>query len=406
MGSVLYNNFSEGPAMILSPSRNHPSFQFPSQSMQGLQAFDSGSWSMDAACANPFKAPTRHSSSWTPASSSAKPLFTNPSRKRSRMDSEDDDMPSSKFSVVPPVPSVEAPVYGEGMALLNPRTGLAVSAESQTGTWYEEQAQMRTTKAASSSNKSQHVQDTSNRDGPSRKSQRLDTSAPGIDDVELAWIRHQMQSTTNDDNRRKNNPFNTADEPRVDDVTLLLGISWQRVNRDGDMAPAVSGWEKYINNHFSRYLRNARIILKNRSLNAYLVAALPAHDIIPQDTVPGYMNNSTMPSIYQFDPSSYFFLFKEDLTEGQLVASTLDNCLQNLRSTPVQFEGTDILRASDRSPERVLAPERNDQVNSLVGNGIPVASISKEDHAVINGGKTSLSNGMVMSMGTDMDIDL
>jgi hypothetical protein len=245
---------------------------------------------------------------------------------------------------------------------------MAVSAESQTGTWYEEQAQMSANKAAPSSAKSRHIQD-----GPSRKSQRLDTSAPGIDDVELAWIRHQMQSTTSDDNRRKNNPFTTADEPRVDDVTLLLGISWQRVS--DDLAPAVSGWEKYINNHFNKYLRNARIILKNRSLNAYLVAALPAHDISPQATVTG--NHSTMPSVYQFDPSSYFFLFKEDLTEGQLVASTLDNCLQNLRSTPIRFEGSNILRASEQSAERT----------------------------VVNGEK-ALNNDTVMSMGTDMDVDL
>lgn len=307
------------------------------------------------------------------------------------MDSEDDESPIVKPRVAP---TVQAPIYGEGMVLLNPQTGMAVSAESQTGTWYEEKAEMTRPKAAVMRSQ----------DGSGRKSQRLDTSASGIDDVELAWIRHQMQTTTNDDNRRslgKNSSFTMADEPRVDDVTLLLGISWQRVSHDDDMAPAVTGWEKYINNHFYKYLQNARIILKNRSLNAYLVAALPAHDIAPQHT-PGHITHSSMSSIYQFDPSSYFFLFKEDLTEAQLVGSTIDNCLQNLRLTPIQFEGSDILRAAERSPERTF---RNDQANCVVGNGIPIARISK-DNAVPNDEKDVLNNDAAMSIGTDMDVDL
>lgn len=405
MGPVLYDNFSEGPTMILSPSQNHPSFQFPSQSTQGLQAYDSSSWSMDARCATPFKAPMRHSSNWTSASS-AKSLFTNPSRKRSRNDSEDETVSSSKTSVTLPPPAVEAPIYGEGMVLLNPRTRMAVSAESQTGTWYEEQAEMKASNKVSASSRLPHSADL--QDGPSRKSQRLDISASGMDDVEIAWIRQQMQSTTNDDTRRshgKNGSLDMADEPQVDDVTLLLGISWQSVSHDNVMAPAVNGWEKFINNHYQKYLRNARIILKNRSLNAYLVAALPTQYISALDTT-SQSNFSAMPATYQFDPASYFFLFKEDLTEAQLVAPTLDICLRNLRSTPIHFEGTEILRASERSPERTINNEGNDHVNCIVGNGIPIARISKEDRAGLNCDSLLSNNDTVMSMGTDMDVDL
>lgn len=387
----IYNNFSDGPTMILSSSQNHPSYQFPSQSMQGFQAFDSGSWSVDATYASPFKAPSRHSSHWTPPSSS-KTVFTNPSRKRSRDDTDDDDVTIPKSGIVPPAPVAEAPIYGEGMVLLNPRNGMAVSAESQTGTWYEEEAAKKTAQLQPSSSGS-----SGNR--ISRKSQRLDTSASSTDDVELAWIQTQMQSTTNDDNRRslgQTASFNTNDEPRVDDVTLLLGISWQRVSHEDNMAPAVSGWEKYINNHFYKYMRDARIILKNRSLNAYLVAALPAQDIPLQNTAQ-HSNYAAMPSVYQFNPSSYFFLFKEDLNEAQLVGSTLDNCLNNIRTNPIQFEGSEILRASERSPERVVVA---DHANCLVGNGIPIARVGKEDRE-----KANLNNEMVMSMETDMDVD-
>lgn len=104
-----------------------------------------------------------------------------------------------------------------------------------------------------------------------------------------------------------------------------------------------------------------------------------------------------MPSVYQFNPSSYFFLFKEDLNEAQLVGSTLDNCLNNIRTNPIQFEGSEILRASERSPERVVVA---DHANCLVGNGIPIARVGKEDRE-----KANLNNEMVMSMETDMDVD-
>ncbi|EEA27411.1 hypothetical protein TMatcc_004298 [Talaromyces marneffei ATCC 18224] len=375
MGSV-YNNFSDGPTMILPSSQNHPSFQFPSQSIQGLQAYESGSWSMDAVYASPFKGPTRHSTSWTPPSSS-KTIFTNPSRKRSRNDSEDDDLSNSKLSIAASAPVAQAPIYGEAMA---------VSAESRTSTGYEEDAAKKAAQLQQSNS--------------GRKSRRLDTSASSTDDVDLAWIQNQLQATPNDDNRRclgKTGSFNMTDEPRVDGVTLLLGISWQRVSHDDDMAPAVSGWEKYINNHFSKYMRDARIILKNRSLNAYLVAAPPAQDLPLQDTI-RHSNYAAMPSVYQFDLSSYFFLFKEDLTEAQLVGSTLDNCLRNIQSTPIQFEGFEILRASERSPERIIVP---DQVNCVVGNGVPITPINNEHRE-----KANLNNDIVMSMGTDMDVDL
>src|SRR6202044_2250214 len=112
---------------------------------------------------------------------------------------------------------------------------------------------------------------------PGRKSQRLDNSAPGLDDIALASIHERLQRSDSDvDHSRSLDNDKTSvipDEPRVDDVTCLLGISWQRVSHDDDLAPAVCGWEKYIDNHYYRHLQGARILLKNRSLNAYLVAA-------------------------------------------------------------------------------------------------------------------------------------
>ncbi|KAL1980173.1 hypothetical protein VTN96DRAFT_4501 [Rasamsonia emersonii] len=414
MGPTLYNPFSDGPTMVLSPPQDHPSFQFPSQSTfdtasQSLQT-DSSPLSMDGVHSTSTKPTTGHSSSWTPASS-ANPIFTNPSRKRSREESAtdaDDDtngQQSNGLSLVSkPAPAVkEEPIYGEGMMLLNPRTGLAISAESQTGTWYEELAEQQAAAAPPVSSRSHQLHDANGSAAPSRKSQRLDPSAPGLDDIALASIRQRVQRTSDDDHSRsfsKNSSSIIPEEPRVDDVTCLLGISWQRVSHDDDMAPAVCGWEKYINNHFYRYLYNARILLKNRSMNAYLVAAQPATQ--PTPAMNTFVHNSaTAPSPFDFDPSTRFYLFKEDLTEAQLVGSTWDLCLQNLRSVPIRFEGTEILKAAERSPERVTG-DKGVPVNCVVGNGIPIARVSKEDRVIVaaNG---DLSDEMVMGTGMDLD---
>jgi hypothetical protein len=348
MGSV-FNNFSNGPTMILPSSQNHPSFQFPSQSMQGFQAFDSGSWSVNTGHQIPHNTPSRQSSSWTPPSSS-KTVFTNPSRKRSR-DDLDDEVQVSKHNV-------------NATSISGPSTLVPANA---------------------------------------RKAQRIDTSSSGSDEVELAWIRHQMQASTKGNHKRShtaNAPFITAEQPQVDDITHLLGISWQRVSHDGDMAPAVSGWEKYINNHYHKYMRDARIILNNRSLNAYLVAALPVQGASSYPTPPNNSNYAAMSHLYQFHPSSSFFLFKEDLTGAQMVASNLDKCLQNIRSTPIQFEGSEILCASERSPEPAVVPE---QIKCTVGNGIPIARVNKEASAFST--KVNLQNDSVTTMGMDMEVD-
>ncbi|KAF9883664.1 hypothetical protein FE257_003098 [Aspergillus nanangensis] len=39
-------------------------------------------------------------------------------------------------------------------------------------------------------------------------------------------------------------------------------------------------------------------------------------------------------------PSPVFFLFNDELTQAQLVGSTWETCVHNLRSNPIMFEGT------------------------------------------------------------------
>ncbi|KAL4908002.1 hypothetical protein BDW74DRAFT_148392 [Aspergillus multicolor] len=374
MCPMLLNSFRDGPTMIQSPPQDHAFRQFPRQPMLNASA----GVSSRPPFSNAFN--TGVNSFGTSVSSS---LTTNnkPSRKRSRDDVAAEDAPSDstiKIPIAPPAP-VEEPIYGEGMTLLNPRTGMALSAESQTGTWYEEEYERAV--AAAKSTPSQ----ASSSSQASRKSQRLDPSAPSLDDIASSRIQRQLQEYDSDDNRRilnassaRSNPFSSG-EPMVDDATRLLGISWQCVKADdNDMAAAVRGWKKYIDRQFSQYLSDAQILMKNRALNAYLVAARP-------------MTPFSGPA-----QLLAFYLFNDDLTQGQLVASSWEGCLCNLQSSPIVFEGTQILNASDKSP---TLQGQNVLGTNPAETGLPLLQTMTAQPASVG-----LTNGM--ELGTGMDIDV
>jgi hypothetical protein len=317
---MILNHLSDGPAMVLSPSQENAFGQLPSQSLLDTPgSFHAYPGNFNSTFgANSFAQPAVN------ANASAAPAPPKPSRKRSRDEAAFDDALTVNAPQQPQPASApkQEPIYGEGMVLLNPQTGLAVSAESQTGTWYEEKAESRQVIAAPISSRSIALQS----DGAdiSRKAQRLDTSAPGLDDIALASMHQRLDGSDMADQHRTA-PSTPPAEPLIDDATRLLGISWQRIDTDDDMAPAVRGWTKYIDNQYAAYLHHSQMLMKSRALNAYLVAATP---------------------VSAFSPA--FYLFNDDLTQGQLVASSWEACLHNLRPTPPVFEGAAPLAAASR----------------------------------------------------------
>ena len=259
-----------------------------------------------------------HSTTWTPIDGMT-PISTNPSRKRSRDESafESADAEGSYFpslvqqvSTSAPIPE-EEPIYGEGMVLLNPRTGLAISADSQTGTWYEEKAEKEALV------KEVQAIDTANQFRPkipaSRKSMRLSQSSIKLD---LANMMAQQTAPASPPKTA-----NTSTYPEIDEATLALGIGWTRMsNEDESIQTAARGWGRYLENHYARHIHGARILLKSSGLNAYLVGCQEG-----------------------------FYLFSENLLEGKFVARTWENCLANLQAQPMVFEGHEVLGA-ERTP--------------------------------------------------------
>ncbi|KAK2882673.1 hypothetical protein FQN49_000105 [Arthroderma sp. PD_2] len=390
MGPSLYNNYFNGPTVALPPpSQLHQPNQLGTDSMNHSFAHSGGSRfpyhasnRADGVQSEQHKSFTGHQSSWIAPSlsdsSAAAPSM--PSRKRSRDEFNIGNETSNSFSAVqkapsPPAVPEEEPIYGEGMVLLNPRTGLAVSASSQTGTWYEEKAEEKATSTPISVSVSVDVSVDVSPDHahalPSRKTQRLDATASAFDDITALSIAHKLQSTT-DDVCGSTSSTKGPEMPHVDDATHLLGISWQRMaNDDKDMVAAIRGWEKYINNHFSEHLHDAQIMLKHRGLNVYLVSAYP--------TTNSNNNNTT--------PQRHFYLFDDNLSEGQLVGMDWQSSIRNLQSSPIVFEtGSAVLRAAERTPERQVEDK-----------GVPISAV----------GMNGCAMGMAgASTGTDMQMEI
>ena len=229
---------------------------------------------------------------------------TNPSRKRSREETCDDVLESStnppKASVVEP-----EPIYGEGMVLINPSTGVSTSAESQTGTWYEDKLEADLL-AAARTRELQGAQASERVVMPMRKYQRRD-------------ISFKLDSASNKQSYSTNHQNSGPEEPAIDLFTHLLGVGWARMGTDPGMQAAARGYAKFIENHYP--LSAVEVVLKSKGLDAYLVQA-----------------------------AGGFYLFKEDLNEGQLVGSDWEKCLANLQRSSIAFEGTETLKAV-RTPD-------------------------------------------------------
>jgi hypothetical protein len=251
-----------------------------------------------------------HSTTWTPVDSMT-PISTNPSRKRSRDETAfemgDDGSYFHAAEVKPPEPIPEEPVYGEGMVLINPRTGLALAADSQTGTWYEEKSDLDNLKREIEAANFRPKLPTS------RKSMRLSQSS-----IKSGF--ETFAATNVPVNAPASPPKTASSHPEIDEATMALGIGWTKMSSDENIQSAARGWARYLENHYARHVHGAEILLKSNGLNAYLVGCQEG-----------------------------FYLFSENLLEGRLVSRTWERCLDNLRSQPIVFEGDQTL-AAERTP--------------------------------------------------------
>jgi hypothetical protein len=220
-------------------------------------------------------------------------------QKRSRGDIVDDDddedgRPHPDGSFAAPTREELAksrgqPVYGPGMTLIYPDDpGYRQAAESQSGTWVEENAEREPFKLA-------HMKRPT---ATSRKSQRMDSGATtaGADDLAQLVLPPSMREVTT--------------EPLIDETTRALGISWTRMDRTEALCINQRAYSRWIQNHYPR-LKDVSIWFENSALPAYLVAATNA-----------------------FNGQHEYYIFANDLTEAQLVTTDPSQLIPRLKLLP------------------------------------------------------------------------
>ncbi|APA09881.1 hypothetical protein SS1G_05881 [Sclerotinia sclerotiorum 1980 UF-70] len=305
MGSFSHQSFSQSsPVLAMTP-------QLPPQPSFNRPSFTS-----------PFvKAPL----SSTPQSSWLTPTSAPQSaagRKRSRDEADFED--EEYFSQAPVEPVIaeneDEWEYGPGMTLIKPSKGYILSADSQTGTWLEEEEAEKKAQAALRA---------ASPERPilrSAKSQRIDLgSTPSM--TEETKVTSSVLST----------PLQAGGigpvQPSIDEYTRHLGIGWSKISADEDIQAAVRGWTKYIENHYP--VNNAIIRLQSRGLASYLVEAQEG-----------------------------YFLFGDDLKQGRLVSTSLEKTFENLRGPVPIFEGDMVIEASETP--KASSPVINAMTNAHV----------------------------------------
>ncbi|TVY55994.1 hypothetical protein LSUE1_G009357, partial [Lachnellula suecica] len=334
-------SFSSSPILVLPPQLPpQPSFNMDPNRPIFSSPFGDGS--------NPQNA----SSSW---STGNLPL-PNPmprsgaGRKRSRDEAAlnlgDDDHFTAQEPVQKPKENEDEWEYGEGMTLIKPNAGYIMEAASQTGTWAEEKAEEKEEPAM---------------ERPvlrATKSQRLNSSA--IPSITEEVMQNGALVTPGASSPER---INGLSEPTIDEFTRHLGIGWSLISADEDIQAAARGWMKYIENHFP--VTDPKIRLQSKGLASYLVEA-----------------------------NEGYFLFTEDLKQGQLVSTSLERVWENLRAPQPIFDG-----------EMVLLAGETPKVN---GGLQPMTMITEEqmvdlNDAPVNGQHTA--NG-VGSQSNEVDMDM
>ncbi|EME46094.1 hypothetical protein DOTSEDRAFT_70181 [Dothistroma septosporum NZE10] len=217
-------------------------------------------------------------------------------RKRSRGDinSGDDDGEDERLDGSTTTPTTEdlkqprgKPVYGPGMTVLYPEDpGYAMAAESQSGTWVEEGAERRPCQLVHTKRPSV----------TSRKSQRMDSSASGPDDLAQLVLPASMREV--------------CAEPLIDEATRVLGISWVRMDSSEALQISKRAYSKWIQNHYP-CLNDVEVWFESSSIPGYLVHGLNA-----------------------YNGQHEYYIFSHDLTEARLVTNEPSQLLPRLQMLP------------------------------------------------------------------------
>lgn len=295
-----FNDFSDSPTIILSPHQHQ---------------FDPISRAAHSYLHQSF-IPIMPIKPWDNRPNSVTSIKANFSRKRSNTTEDLDEarLPPTRTPAISP-----DAIHGAGMELIDPLTGVAKRAESQTGTWLEGKLE-------------QAFQD----DSAEPRSSTLDL--PGQSPKRKLLRRDTSTSTGGTDGAC--DPSGTSltgvENGDIDLYTQLLGVGWYKVKEDPDVLAATRGCVRYIENHYP--LTEVEIISKSKGLDLVLAKSREG-----------------------------WYLFPESLSIGRRIARTWEDTLSNLRALPMRFEGEELVPSRNAAIRPSLALELGSQDISGVG---------------------------------------
>ena len=286
-----YSDFANSPSILLRP--HHHQFH-PIERHNYLLQYQPFESVVPANFDPPFLGDEMNSPQAEPEPDHGTSLTDTPKKRKYDDSTLLDDPPDEPVSTSQ---TVNSPVGMQAdLPHIDPFTSAAPTAASQSGSFFEDKLQegLAAQMEGSTSNETETGEDMHVRKVPRREF----SSSSG--------------AVTGDGSSGA--PRAGPAEPVVDDYTRELGIGWTQTGNDPDVVAATRGFERYIINHYP--LRSAKILLKSKSLDAYLVTT-----------------------------NEGFFLFREDLAQGRLVATTWEKTLANLKDKEVVFDGTHVLFA-------------------------------------------------------------
>ncbi|KAK4543181.1 hypothetical protein LTR36_005731 [Oleoguttula mirabilis] len=355
------NLYASSPVVGILPSQQN-------------QYFDSSHYAYPAVNAINSQTPGRLSNPFTPTGSIPPTPGSVAGRKRSRADiTAPDDGEEEQFddgAVATPLDAAQGkprgkPVYGPGMTVIYPEDhGYQAAAESQSGTWVEEQAERKPFQLS-------HIKRPS---VSSRKSQRRNAGACGPDDLAQLVLPPSIREATA--------------EPLIDEATRVLGISWTRMDATEVLRISQAAYSKWIQNHYSG-LKGVVIWFENSAIPGYLVRAQNA-----------------------YTGQKGYYIFSNDLTEGRLVTTEPEQLVPRLKMLPalhLAAPGGHIRAESDPMPAMQNQPngEQSSTANEPTQFSQEVSQLRGriQDHLYPcgNSAEPQESNGICSAHEMDLD---
>lgn len=205
------------------------------------------------------------------------------------------------------------------MEVINPLTGAGATTDPQTGTWLADKLHqaLGSTERAQSSQLAEHQPGV-----PMSKVPRSDSipTTAGEESRGTSAVLDEVSQTQN-----------------IDPYSVKIGVGWTTVIYDAESLAAARGWSRYIERNYP--LSNVTFLANSKRHDAYLVST-----------------------------SEGWYLFKEDLSKGRLVAKeSWEVTVKYLKEGVIHFEGSQELSASG-SPGVVDKKEPDESYEEVVGH--------------------------------------